>query len=110
MLSDYYYSLGKTASAKSLLVPTALGAGLGALYGIGDSSTNPYNELLNESSYSRAGQGAVGGLGGGAGYTLARSLGRGRAVSGLIGLLSAAGASSLAAPKLTKSKLQDLPF
>lgn len=110
MLSDYYYSLGKTASVKSLLVPTAIGGGLGSLYGIGDSTYNPYNEALNEATYSRAGQGALGGLGGGAGYTLARTLGRGRSMSGLIGLLSAAGASSLATPRLTKSKLQDLPF
>ena len=100
----------KDASYRRYLASAGLLGGLGALYGMGDTKHNYANELLHDSTGQRASQGAISGLAGAGGYSLARALGRGRAVSGLAALLSAGGAASLANPKLSKEDPYRLPF
>ena len=100
----------KDASYKRYLASAGLLGGLGALYGMGDTKHNYANDLFHDSTGKRAAQGVISGLAGAGGYSLARSLGRGRAISGLAALLSAGGAASLAAPKLRKEDPYKLPF
>ena len=110
MLEQTYYSLDKTAMAKGLLTAGLVGAGLGGLYGIGDSKTNYRNEVFKAPVASRSAQGAASGLAGALGYNLARSSGRGRLLSGLIGLLSTGGVAALTNPEIKKDPLYNLPF
>ena len=109
-LKDNYYNLGKEASAKPWLLAAGAGGTLGGLYGIGDGSTNYYNEATHSSVIPRAVQGASTGLAGLGGYHLGRGLKAGRLGSGIIGLLSAAGASALTNPKLKKDRFMGLPY
>ena len=110
MLEETYYSLNKTAMSKGLLTAGLVGGALGGLYGIGDSKRNYRNELFKEPVASRGAQGAVSGLSGALGYNLARSSGRGRLISGLLGLLSAGGVAALTNPTIKKDTTYDLPF
>ncbi len=109
-LKNKYYSLNKEASMTPLLVGTALGGTLGGLYGIGDSDVNYYNSANHSSVLPRVGQGAATGLSGIGGYKLLRGLGAGRLGSGLVGLLSAAGASALTNPEVKKDTFMNLPY
>lgn len=110
MLEEAYYSLNKTAMSKGLLTAGLVGGSLGGLYGIGDSKTNYRNELLKEPVASRAAQGAASGMAGALGFNLARASGRGRVLSGLLGLLSAGGVAALTNPTIKKDTTYDLPF
>ena len=110
MLAESYYSLNKIAMPRGILAGGLLGAGVGALYGIGDSDSNYYNHALTEPTYARSAQGAASGLAGAVGYNLARSYGRGRAISGLLGLLSAGGLAALSNPTFSRDTTTKLPF
>lgn len=110
MYAQDYYNLSKLAAPKSLLLAGGLGAGLGTLYGLGDSEHNYYNELFHDSTSSRAAQGALSGLAGAGAYKLLRGTGRGRMLSGLAGLLSSAGAAALVNPTLKEDNPYKLPF
>ena len=109
-LQHKYYSLSKEASIKPWLLGAGVGGTLGGLYGIGDSGTNYYNDPSHSSVLPRAAQGATSTLAGLGGYKLSRGLGAGRLGSGILGLLSAAGAAALSKPKIQKDSFMGLPY
>jgi hypothetical protein len=109
-LHHKYYSLSKKASINPWLLTAGIGGTLGGLYGIGDSGTNYYNDPSHSSTIPRAGQGALTAIGGFGGYKLGRGLKAGRLGSGLIGLLSAAGAHALTNPSIKKDTFMGLPY
>jgi hypothetical protein len=104
MLRTHFNNLGKRASLNPYLAGGALGTGLGALYGIGDSGHNYYNDPLHGSTGSRAAQGLLSGVAATAGYKGLRGLGGSGLSSSLAGLLSAAGAAALLNPSLKEDK------
>lgn len=109
-LQHKYYSLSKEASIKPWLLTAGVGGTLGGLYGIGDSDTNYYNHADHSSVMPRAAQGAASTLAGLGAYKLGRGFGGGRLASGLLGLLSAAGAATLTKPKVKKDSFMGLPY
>mgnify|MGYP003997231329 CR=1 FL=1 len=109
-LRTAYYNLSKEASVKPWLLSAGVGGTLGGLYGIGDSDTNYYNDALHSSVMPRSAQGAASALASLGGYKLGRGFGAGRLTSGLLGVLSAAGASALTKPKLQKDSFMGLPY
>ena len=109
-LRSKYYSLSKEASIKPWLLSAGAGGAIGGLYGIGDGSTNYYNDPTHSSVLPRTAQGAATALGGLGGYKLGRGLRAGRLGSGLLGLLSAAGAAALTNPKIQKDSFMGLPY
>ena len=109
-IQQMYNSLSKTASLRPYVLGGAAGLTLGGLYGLGDEKHNYYNELLHDSTSSRAGQGLMSGLAGAGGYKAMRGLGRGRLGSGLVGLLSTAGAAALTNPTLKENDPYRLPY
>ena len=109
-LRHRYYSLSKEASVKPWLLTAGIGGTLGGLYGIGDSDANYYNDPRHSSVMPRVGQGAMTAVGGYGGYKLGRGLRAGRVGSGLIGLLSAAGAHAFANPSIKKDTFMGLPY
>lgn len=97
-LEKIYNETGKTASLKPWLMAGGIGTGLGALHGIGDTKVNYYSDPFHEVTTGRALAGGVGGLGGLGTYKALRHMGRGRAFSGLAGLLAGGLTSYLTAP------------
>jgi hypothetical protein len=82
----------KLSGIRSGLLLTGLGAGLGALYGIGDQERNFNQGILDKNTFTRASQGALSGLGAFAGSSVLPSIlpvGRfgGTVLGGLGGLL-----------------------
>ena len=100
----------KESSYKRYLAGAGLLGGLGALYGMGDTKSNYNNEIFHKYTGQRAAQGALSGLAGAGGYSLARSLGKGRVLSGLAALLSAGGAAALTNKVPSKEDPYKLPF
>ena len=109
-IEETYNALDKTASIRPYVLGGGAGLALGGLFGLGDEKHNYYNEILHDSTSSRAGQGLMSGLAGAGGYNALRGLGRGRLGSGLVGLLSAAGAAALSNPKLKENDPYRLPY
>lgn len=94
----------------SIALLGGLGAGVGALYGLGDTATNPYNRAYHKSTGYRAMQGGLSAAGGSGAYKLLRSSGMGRGKSGLLGLLSAGAIAALTNPNLPDHNPTSLPF
>ena len=94
----------------SIALLGGLGAGAGALYGLGDTHTNQYNRAYHKSTGYRGMQGGLSAAGGGAAYKLLRSSGMGMGKSGLLGLLSAGGIAALTNPVLSEQSFTRLPF
>jgi|LauGreDrversion4_2_1035121.scaffolds.fasta_scaffold05065_5 hypothetical protein len=82
----------KLSSFRTALALGGLGAGLGAMYGIGDQARNFNQNILDDNTFNRAAQGALSGLGAYAGSSVLAPiapLGRfgGTVLGGLGGLL-----------------------
>ena len=82
-LETVYNNLTKEASFTPLLLAAGAGAGIGGLYGLGDSKYNYHSELLSPSVGSRAVQGAGTATAGLASYRALRKLGLNPLLSGL---------------------------
>ena len=82
-LERVYNNLTKEASSTPLLLAIGAGAGIGGLYGVGDSKYNYHSELLSPSVGSRAVQGAGTAAAGLTSYQALRKLGLNPLLSGL---------------------------
>jgi hypothetical protein len=92
---------------KSLPLIAGAGAGIGALYGLGESS-GKFNAMPHTTN--RALQGGASALAGTALYQSLRNGGYGAARSGLLGLLSAGAIAALTNPALPQQRYNSLPF
>ena len=110
MLEHHYNNLSKLGSLRPVMRGGVLGGTLGSMYGLGDEDHNYHNELLHKSTGLRGAQGFLSGASGIGGYKFGRGLGYGRVGSGLLGLLSAAGAAAILNPKLPEENPYKLPF
>ena len=100
----------KTAGINKFLLGSALGGTAGVLYGMGDNEHNYANNFFHKSTGARGVQGLLSGAAGVGGYKFMRGLNKGRVGSGLVGLLSAAGAAALANRHLPEENPYKLPF